>query len=176
MKVILGLPKKKILYRVVAAIGVFDGIHLGHKFLISQAQKKASELKAKTLVITFWPHPQDFLNKKFGGYLTNLQEKIYLLEGISVDYLWVIKFNQDFYAKDGLFFIRHITKFFRIQKVIVGEDFNPPIYAGRYKTLPYTCFFSGGLKPVPTHVFSGRNKARHYIFLGGLKTCCYNFF
>ena len=58
MKVIYGIGRiKRATKNAVLAIGVFDGIHLGHQALIRRMVKKAKSLKGRAVVITFDPHP-----------------------------------------------------------------------------------------------------------------------
>ena len=62
MKVIYGIGKaKKVFKNAVLAIGVFDGLHIGHQKLIKAAVKKAKSLGGPAIVMTFSPHPVQVL-------------------------------------------------------------------------------------------------------------------
>ena len=73
MKVIYGIGRvKPALSNTVAAIGIFDGVHRGHQSLIRQMVACARREKAKSLVITFFPHPVEVLHQKKISYLVSL--------------------------------------------------------------------------------------------------------
>ncbi len=79
---------------VVGIIGQFDGLHIGHMKLIDAAKQKASELKMKTALITFNPHPDFVLKKRENfGYLTPIEEKERLIPQIGIDIIVVIQFT-----------------------------------------------------------------------------------
>ena len=82
MKVIsLNGSFKLHLKKTCAAIGIFDGVHRGHQYLIKQMLATARRLKAKPIVITFFPHPAHVLRPELKlGYLTSLQERFRLLK------------------------------------------------------------------------------------------------
>ncbi|MCD6539264.1 MAG: bifunctional riboflavin kinase/FAD synthetase [Candidatus Omnitrophica bacterium] len=106
----------------LASFGVFDGLHKGHIYLLNKFLTQAKKRKFKSLLITFWPHPLDFYGRKFLGYLTTYEERIDILRRLSLDYLWVIKFNQKIAELRGSQFIDYLLKYFKIKKFIVGED------------------------------------------------------
>ena len=61
------------LKKTCAAIGIFDGVHRGHQYLIKQMLATARRLKARPIVITFFPHPAHVLRPDLKlGYLTSL--------------------------------------------------------------------------------------------------------
>ena len=47
----------------VVTIGIYDGVHKGHRFILDHLVKRASELKGESVVVTLWPHPRIVLNK-----------------------------------------------------------------------------------------------------------------
>ena len=77
------LNLKKIDKRgLVAAIGNFDGLHIGHKRLLNEAKKAAKKKNLPFAIITFNPHPREFFSKDDRHlllvcfYLTRLQKRI----------------------------------------------------------------------------------------------------
>jgi len=85
------LPNKK---RYIA-LGVFDGIHLGHQKLIKQTVDKAKKNDGISIVVTFDPHPDKIINPESDVFLlTTLEERISLIKESDVDILLVIKFNE----------------------------------------------------------------------------------
>ncbi|UCG34835.1 MAG: bifunctional riboflavin kinase/FAD synthetase [Candidatus Omnitrophota bacterium] len=130
MKVIYEtLPSRRI--ECIATVGVFDGIHLGHRFIISKIKKECQHKKLASLVITFDHPPELFLKKPFSGYITNLKEKERLMSNSGIDYLWVLKTGPSVLKLTGEEFIAHILKYFKVTKFIVGEDFRFG-YRGRH--------------------------------------------
>jgi hypothetical protein len=67
-------------------IGSFDGVHIGHQKLISELNHQAHQAKAKSVVLTFHPHPSVVLRGRTGAfYLTTVPEKTGFLEDLGAD-------------------------------------------------------------------------------------------
>ena len=85
------LPNKK---RYIA-LGVFDGVHLGHQKLIKQTVDTAKKNDGISIVITFDPHPDKIVNPESNVFLlTTLKERISLINKSNVDIFLIIKFNK----------------------------------------------------------------------------------
>jgi riboflavin kinase/FMN adenylyltransferase len=79
----------------VIAIGNFDGLHLGHQKVLNQAKLKAKNENLKFGVVTFEPIPTMFFNKNIKHHRINLiEQKIYYLKKIKLDFLIIINFNK----------------------------------------------------------------------------------
>ena len=72
---------------MVIATGFFDGVHLGHRFVIEQLVKAARDRGDESMIVTFWPHPRNVLQDDARNLrlLTSLKEKEQLLSAIGVD-------------------------------------------------------------------------------------------
>lgn len=94
----------------VVTMGVFDGLHQGHKFIINKINDLAHSTGAESVVITLWPHPRLVLNKNTENlkYLTSLNEKIILFEKTLVDHLVIIEFTKEFAQLSSDKFIKNI--------------------------------------------------------------------
>ena len=80
----------------VAAIGNFDGVHVGHREILSAVIAEARALGAKAVAITFDPHPETFLRPDNApGLLTPIDERIRLLAETGVDAVLVLKFDAE---------------------------------------------------------------------------------
>ena len=93
----------------IIAIGNFDGLHLGHKKVLNQAKLKAKKENLKFGVITFEPIPNMFFNKNIEHHRINIiQQKIYYLKKIKLDFLIIINFNKSFSNISAENFIKKI--------------------------------------------------------------------
>ena len=93
----------------VIAIGNFDGLHLGHQKVISEARRKAKKNKIAFGAMTFEPVPVMFFNKKIKNHRINsLQQKKTQLEKLKLDFLIIIKFNKKFSSQSAEEFIEKV--------------------------------------------------------------------
>ncbi|MDR3740864.1 MAG: bifunctional riboflavin kinase/FAD synthetase [Terracidiphilus sp.] len=96
----------------VAAIGNFDGVHVGHREILSAVIAEARSLDAKAVAITFDPHPERFLRpEKAPGLLTPPDERLRLLAETGIDAVLVLKF-------DAVFAGLHAREF--VERVLAG--------------------------------------------------------
>jgi riboflavin kinase/FMN adenylyltransferase len=105
-------------------IGVFDGIHLGHKSLLSELIKRAKQKGLQSGVITFKQHPRRVINP--GNeiqFLTNLQLKIKLLKDEGVDFVIPLDFTKEIAGISASDFISLLQKHLKMQGLVVGPDF-----------------------------------------------------
>jgi len=111
--------------RTVFTIGVFDGLHLGHRALINLVLKQAARLKARTLVLTFDPHPLTVLAPNAAPpLLTTVEQKAELLAGWGLDALGVMRFTRELAATEALKFLNHhLARFIDPAAVVLGPDF-----------------------------------------------------
>jgi riboflavin kinase/FMN adenylyltransferase len=111
----------------VVAIGVFDGLHLGHRAILERALDRARTHDARCVVVSFDPHPEVVLRP--GSFhwvapLTPLQEKRERLLEMGVDELHVIPFTRELAGLEPEAFVHeHLTKPFRPLALVVGQDF-----------------------------------------------------
>ncbi|MGB6745716.1 MAG: adenylyltransferase/cytidyltransferase family protein, partial [Terracidiphilus sp.] len=78
----------------VATIGNFDGVHLGHRAILSAVAAQARELNARAVAITFDPHPEQVLRPARAPQLiTPLAERLRLLSETGVDAILVLPFD-----------------------------------------------------------------------------------
>lgn len=109
----------------VATLGIFDGVHRGHRTLLDRVVQKAKEEKSESAVITFSPHPRLVLeqNNKNLSFLTTIEEKKILLAKAGIDHLIVIKFTPEFSNIPACDFLKDIlvgeigTKY-----LVIGHD------------------------------------------------------
>ncbi len=111
--------------RSVIAIGVFDGVHLGHKYLIRKMVVKAKALKVTSIVITFFPHPIHVLQPKIRlPLIVSLKHRLNLIEDLGTDVCVVIPFTKKFSRLSPRQFIeKHLVKKYHPREVFIGSDF-----------------------------------------------------
>ncbi len=111
----------------VLAVGVFDGLHLGHRAILDHALALARERSARCVVVSFDPHPDVVLRPGAFHYeapLTPLQEKRQRLEAMGVDLLHVIPFTRELAGLSPEDFVRdHLVEPFQPAALVVGQDF-----------------------------------------------------
>src|SRR3954464_10890871 len=79
------------------AIGVFDGVHLGHQAVISTSARHAAEAAGTPVVVTFDPHPAKVLRPdEAPRLLTATQHKIALIRDLGVAHLLIVSFDREF--------------------------------------------------------------------------------
>ncbi|HBU07667.1 MAG: riboflavin biosynthesis protein RibF [Omnitrophica WOR_2 bacterium GWB2_45_9] len=119
MKTIFGPRKlREAFEKTVVLIGVFDGLHRGHRYLIRKAVSLSRARNKKSVCVTFHPHP------KKQPCLISLTHRLRLIEELGVDYCLVIKFNRRFSLVTAEDFVKDIlVKFFHPEFIFIGENF-----------------------------------------------------
>ncbi len=93
--------------RTVVTIGSFDGVHSGHKVLLSALKQMAKCLGAESVVVTFDPHPRIAMGRAEGmGLLTTIEERALLLEREGIDRMVVVRFDERFRSQPYDVFVR----------------------------------------------------------------------
>ena len=109
----------------VVTIGNFDGIHLGHRALISTAVQEANARGCTSALVTFDPHPQEIIHthQQVPRICTSVHQ-LRLLEQLGLDEVHVIKFTKELSqmpAED--FALQFLIKRFNLAKLVIGYDF-----------------------------------------------------
>ncbi|MBI4228480.1 MAG: bifunctional riboflavin kinase/FAD synthetase [Deltaproteobacteria bacterium] len=122
MKVIFD-PKEKIKESTSATIGIFDGVHLGHKSIISLIRKEAVKNNLTSCVVTFFPHPQKVLRGVDMPLIVPLKERFRLLEKEGVDITVCFNFTKAFSKISAKDFIKeYLMEKINIKSIFVGPD------------------------------------------------------
>ena len=109
---------------MVVATGFFDGVHTGHRLVIRQLVETAAARGDESMVITFWPHPRNVLQKEARSLrlLTTLSEKKRILHDLGVDHVEVIQFTKDFSSMTMEEYLRMLMEKYSARTVLVGYD------------------------------------------------------
>ncbi|MGD1118770.1 MAG: bifunctional riboflavin kinase/FAD synthetase [Dehalococcoidales bacterium] len=108
----------------ILTIGVFDGVHLGHRHLLAELLKQARQKQMLAGVVTFRQHPEDLLSgaKKL-PFLTDIETRIKLLKEAGVDYVVPLTFDASLAKLDAGSFIDLLQKYLKMRGLVVGPDF-----------------------------------------------------
>ena len=109
---------------LVATIGFFDGVHLGHRFLIDEMKEIAKARNLPSAVITFPEHPRAVLHADYQPKLLNsFEEKLQQLETTGVDYCIVLDFTIELSRLSAKEFITSIlAKSLHVKTLLIGYD------------------------------------------------------
>jgi riboflavin kinase/FMN adenylyltransferase len=108
------------------AIGVFDGVHLGHQAVISTAAGDAQRAGGTAVVVTFDPHPAKILRpQESPRLLTATAHKIALIKQLGVSHLLVLTFNRELASTSPEEFVRQLASAAQpLQEICVGQEWS----------------------------------------------------
>jgi riboflavin kinase/FMN adenylyltransferase len=109
---------------VALAIGTFDGMHLGHKFLLSRLMEISRQNRCCSMVYTFSKHPMFSLDPDNAPpLLMAIKQKMLEFKKIGLDYVFIQNFDIKFSEISSQDFISNILKNYDIRHIVVGHDF-----------------------------------------------------
>jgi riboflavin kinase/FMN adenylyltransferase len=108
------------------AIGVFDGVHLGHQAVISTSARHAKDAGGTPVVVTFDPHPAKVLRPQDAPHLlTATQHKIALIRDLGVAHLLVLHFDREFAATTPDDFVAQLAdNSHPLREICVGHEWS----------------------------------------------------
>ena len=108
----------------MVTVGTFDGIHRGHRKLISEVCRKATAIGGESVVITFDPHPRQVLQPASDVKLINtLDEKKEVFGQMCVDHLLIVSFTKEFAKTSSEDFLKkYIVEPFDLMAIVIGYD------------------------------------------------------
>ena len=110
----------------VITIGVYDGVHLGHRALIAQACELGMRLGLETAIVTFDRHPAQVVSpERAPCLLTDLDQKVDLLRSTGVEHVEVLAFDEPRRQESAEDFVRGVlVERMSARAVVVGRDFH----------------------------------------------------
>ena len=125
MEVIYSKDKPTLIKKSILTVGSYDGIHLGHRHLLSALVQNSKDYGIPSIVVTFDPHPREILNGNLNDFpmIMNLERKLKIIEACGVDIVYVINFTED-YSKIAAndFMNQTIIPFFNPKIIIIGSN------------------------------------------------------
>ena len=125
-EVIRGLHNVKPHHRgCVATIGAFDGVHAGHRAIITQLARDAAALDLPTTLVTFEPLPREFFSPGEGpGRLTRLRDKLLALGELPLDRVVILRFDARLAALEAEAFTQQVlVEALGVKRLVTGNDF-----------------------------------------------------
>jgi riboflavin kinase/FMN adenylyltransferase len=108
----------------VIAIGVFDGVHLGHQKIIRALVEEAKKADLPSLLLTFHPHPESVLSKREINLLQTLDQRLTEIGKYGIRMAVVLPFDKKFARLSAEGFIHNvILAKFKAKKIVVGDNF-----------------------------------------------------
>ena len=109
----------------VVTIGCFDGIHLGHRRILSEVAMLARGLGLRSVVVTFEPHPLAVLQPDEQPFmLTTTSEKIDLLRSAGINATVILEFSAKLASRPAEWFVREILlRKLSMRRLVIGYDF-----------------------------------------------------
>lgn len=109
--------------RSVVTVGTFDGVHLGHQKIIQQVCKQSRARSARSVLVTFDPHPREVVGRGPVKLLTTIDERIALLSQFGIDLVIILEFTFEFSRQSYREFCEnYIMNGVGVEEVIVGYD------------------------------------------------------
>jgi riboflavin kinase/FMN adenylyltransferase len=113
------------LNNAIVTIGTFDGVHLGHRKIISGIKELAESTGGETVLLTFFPHPRMILHPEDESIklINTIPEKAELLEQLGIDHLIITPFSRDFSNQSAEEYIRDVlVNKIGTKKIVIGYD------------------------------------------------------
>src|SRR5438105_12003106 len=108
------------------AIGVFDGVHLGHQAVISTSAEHARAESGTPVVVTFDPHPEKVLRPERAPHLlTATEHKVQLVRALGVGQLLIVRFDKQFAATEPEDFVEQLVSHSKpLREICVGHEWS----------------------------------------------------
>ena len=105
-------------------IGVFDGVHAGHRYLLETLQQQAAEKNLLSGVVTFNPHPQSVLHPRNQLlWLSDPEDRVKSLQKLGINLVAALTFTPEVAQLSAHEFMSLVKKHLRMRSIMVGPDF-----------------------------------------------------
>ena len=108
----------------VVALGMFDGVHIGHQKLIRTAVELANQMNAQSIVCTFDRHPLSLLKPEYAPKpLLTREENLRKFEQLGADIVLIQPFTREFAAMLPEDFLEMLADKLRVKAIVIGENY-----------------------------------------------------
>jgi riboflavin kinase / FMN adenylyltransferase len=124
MQIHRGLHADFDIKNAIVTSGTFDGVHLGHQFILKHLSQEAKKTNGESVIISFWPHPKLVINPQSDiRLLSDLEDKLQLFKKFDINHIWIIPFDREFSLLSSEEFIQKILiNKLKTNKLIIGYD------------------------------------------------------
>ena len=124
MRIIKDLAEIKRDTKSVITLGTFDGLHLGHQQIVEEVIRKSKLIGGRNYLLTFDPHPRKVIpGRNDIKLLSTLDEKISILEQLSLENLFVINFTSEFSKQSPEEFVeKYLVNGIGLNEIVIGYD------------------------------------------------------
>ena len=125
MKIYNSLDDFKVDCKTIVTIGTFDGVHLGHRYIINHLNKIAKKVNGESVLLTFSPHPRLVIQEENSTLklIDTLEEKKLKLEKIGLKHLIIQEFSKEFSRMKYINFVRDVlVKKLNVDYLVIGYD------------------------------------------------------
>lgn len=124
MQILTGLPHIHHTHPAVLTIGVFDGMHVGHRALMIKFATHAHQQSKRAVVVTFDPHPDELLRPDtFKGLLQSPAQRYMDIAACGIDEVYVVPFDESIRQFSAYEFMSRIKAATHLNELWVGWDF-----------------------------------------------------
>ncbi|MFI5253036.1 MAG: riboflavin biosynthesis protein RibF [Bacteroidota bacterium] len=106
----------------IVTVGTFDGVHLGHQAILNEVVRRSKLYGARSVLVTFDPHPREVVGRGPVEYLTTVPERLHKIEHFGLDEALVINFTFEFSRLGPREFYQLLSTHIGLREVIVGYD------------------------------------------------------
>jgi riboflavin kinase/FMN adenylyltransferase len=111
-------------HRAVVALGMFDGVHVGHQALIKRTVALAKAMEAQSVICTFDRHPMSVIcPERAPQALLPLHENLKKFERLGAEWALVQAFTPEYSATDPAVFLRGLVRDMRVVAIVAGENY-----------------------------------------------------
>ncbi len=111
-------------HRAAIALGMFDGVHIGHQALIRRTVTLAEAMDAQSVICTFDRHPLSVISpERAPQALLPLRENLKKFERLGAEWALVQAFTPEYSATDPVDFLRGLVRDMRAVAIVVGENY-----------------------------------------------------
>ena len=109
---------------LVATVGTFDGVHLGHRKIIGRLLERAKKRGVPSALVTFEPHPKAVVDGSTKPFvLTTVEEKARIVEETGVEFMIAVRFDKSFAKiKPKDFITQFLSEGLKVREIVVGYD------------------------------------------------------